>query len=231
MTPSPLSSPLPAARDRSLDALVAADRWSVWRTLTRGLAHHLANAAQMLALDPAPAIALTEAVERVSLAQLRLSGIHRDDTPGPASVPEVLEDVQAMQRLQVEFPSVEIALVAEPGLHAVGMPAADLRHVLLSLVTNAKQAARGGRATIGIEARGMKDGVEIGIRDGGPGLPPAMHERAFEPFVTTRDDGALGLGLYVARALAQRAGGTLDLDPGSRGFRLRVPAWQRALPT
>ncbi len=230
MIPSPLESAptvTAAALDRPTAVLVAADRWSLWRTLSRGLAHHLANAAQMLALDPPPLRARAEAVERIGLAQGRLAETHRENVPGPTLVPEALEDVQALQRLQAGFPSIELRLESASDLPAVGMPAEDLRHVLLALVTNARQAAAGERATIRVAARSMAGGVEIVVEDGGPGLPADMHERAFEPFVTTRGNGALGLGLTVSRALARHAGGTLDAEACTSRFRLRLPQWRR----
>jgi C4-dicarboxylate-specific signal transduction histidine kinase len=213
--------------DRPTAALVAADRWSLWRTFTRGLVHHLANAAQMLAIDPPPPGARAEASERIGLVQDTLADAHRESAPGPTLVPDVLRDVQAMQRLQSGFPSTELQIGTAPGVPAVGMTAADLRHVLLALVTNAKHAAAGERALIRISTRAVADDLELTVEDGGPGLPPGLHERAFEPFVTTRADGALGLGLTVARALAQRAGGVLDHEPGTSRFRLRLPAWRR----
>jgi C4-dicarboxylate-specific signal transduction histidine kinase len=228
VTPSrPAEAPRTPTTGSQAAAFVAADRWSLWRTLTRGLAHHLANAAQMLAIDPAPPRALSEAAERVTLAQARLSDVHRVDAPGPVLVPDVLEDVQALQRLQSGFPSVELAITTDGNLPPVGMTAADLRHVLLALVTNAKQAATGERAAIRLCARALEDGVEIAVEDGGPGLAPGLGERAFEPFVTTRDDGALGLGLAVARVLAERNGGALTMADGMPCFRLRLPAWRR----
>jgi C4-dicarboxylate-specific signal transduction histidine kinase len=206
---------------------VAADRWVLWRTLSRGLAHHLANAAQMLAIDPPPPRARAEAVERIGLAQARLAELHRDGATGPTLVPDALEDVQALQRLQAGFPSTELQLEYAPELPAVSMAAEDLRHVLLALVTNAKHAATGERASIRVSARTVEEGVEIVVEDGGPGLPAELRERAFEPFTTTRGDGALGLGLPVARMLAQHAGGTLDADVRPSRFRLRLRAWER----
>lgn len=228
--PSPPNS-VPVATSPALDlptaALVAANRWSLWLTLTRGLAHHLANAAQMLAIDPPPSRARAEAAERIGLAQERLAEVHREDAPGPTLVPEVLKDVQALQRLQAGFPSVELELETASGLPAVGIPAADLRHVLLALVTNAKQAAAGERAAIRLTARPLEHGIELVFEDSGPGLPAGMHEQAFEPFVTTRAHGALGLGLTAARTLARHAGGTLVAEPGTSRLRLILPEWRR----
>ncbi len=232
MTPTPLASvPTVAAADaRQAAAWLAADRWSLWRTLTRGLAHHLANAAQMLALDPPPARACAEASERVATAGARLSEVHAATESAPTLLPPVLEDLQALQRLQAGFRSTELVLDVAPDLPAVTMPAAELRHVLLALVTNAKQAAGNERATIRVTVSGGTDGAECVVEDGGPGLPPALAATAFEPYVTTRTDDALGLGLTVARELARRAGGDLVVEPGTSRFRLALPAWRRTHP-
>jgi signal transduction histidine kinase len=227
-TPSPDTAPDTArlAPRRAEDALIAADRWALWRTLARGIGHGLANAAQMLALDPIPARAREEAVERVNVAIHRLADAHRPAGSGPVVVGDAIADLQAVQRLQAAFPSTELALDVGPGLPAVGMPAADLAHALLARVTNAKQAAGGERATIVVRARAHAGGVLIEVEDGGPGLDDADRERAFEPF-TGSDPARPGLGLHVARLLCRRAGG--ELEPGERPacMRLTLPAWPR----
>ena len=64
----------------------------------------------------------------------------------------------------------------------------------------------------------VEDGGELAIRvrDEGPGIPPAELERVFEPFYRlessrNRDSGGTGLGLGIARDIAQAHGGTLTL--------------------
>ena len=217
-------APAPAASAHA-DALVAADRWSLWRSIARGLGHGLANASQMLSLDPIPARAREEAVERVNVAIARLAETHRPVPAGPVVVADALADLQAVQRLQSGFASTELALDIAAGLPAVAMPAGDLAHVLLSLVTNAKQAAADAPARVTVRARADGDGVAIEVEDGGPGL--ADPERAFDLF-TGSDATRLGLGLHVARGLCRRAGGELSLGDRPACLRLRLPAWRRA---
>jgi hypothetical protein len=56
--------------------------------------------------------------------------------------------------------------------------------------------------------------MRITVTDTGPGIPPELHDRLFEPFVTGRPDGT-GLGLAIARELSDAHGGCLRLaDPG-----------------
>ena len=87
-----------------------------------------------------------------------------------------------------------------------------LKRCLTNLITNAIKF--GGRAQVLIE-----DGPQLGIRvrDAGPGIPPQELERVFEPFYRlessrNRDSGGTGLGLTIARDIAQAHAGTLTLQ-------------------
>ena len=71
------------------------------------------------------------------------------------------------------------------------------------------------------------DGVVVEIADTGPGMPPEVAARAFEPFYTTKDVGkGTGLGLDIARRIVvERHGGTITIDsrPGETVLRVRLP--------
>ena len=61
--------------------------------------------------------------------------------------------------------------------------------------------------------------------DRGPGLPPEIAERLFEPFFTTRSDG-LGLGLNICRSIVESMGGELrarNREVGGAVFEIRLP--------
>ena len=74
--------------------------------------------------------------------------------------------------------------------------------------------------------------VEISVEDDGPGIPEAMREKVFEPFVRLDaspggTDGGTGLGLTIARDVVLAHGGDLRLDSSRRGGLkavLRMPA-------
>lgn len=95
-----------------------------------------------------------------------------------------------------------------------------------NLVENALLANADGSVAVTIRADG--DEVAIDVGDRGPGLPPLddpARAAIFEPFVTTRTKGT-GLGLAVARRIAEQHGGTLtgeDREGGGAVFRLRWP--------
>ncbi|BEP95877.1 hypothetical protein GmRootA79_42610 [Acidovorax sp. A79] len=63
------------------------------------------------------------------------------------------------------------------------------------------------------------------VQDRGPGLPPEIAERLFEPFFTTRSDG-LGLGLNICRSIVESMGGELlarNREGGGAVFEIRLP--------
>ena len=73
-------------------------------------------------------------------------------------------------------------------------------------------------------ARDRRSRIEV--QDQGAGIPPEVRHRVGEPFYTTKPPGkGLGLGLFLARAFAERAGGTLEFngDGGTTAI-LELPA-------
>jgi signal transduction histidine kinase len=95
---------------------------------------------------------------------------------------------------------------------------AQIQQALLNLLMNAEQALAGAAGGEILVELGADDGtLALRVTDKGPGLavPP---ERAFEPFVSSRDpwEGA-GLGLWAARAIAAEHGGSLALESSGQG--------------
>ena len=67
----------------------------------------------------------------------------------------------------------------------------------------------------------------IRIEDDGPGIPPRLSERLFEPFVSGKASEGTGLGLTISRELAANHGGELRLlqtGPDGTTFEVRLPA-------
>lgn len=87
-----------------------------------------------------------------------------------------------------------------------------LKRCLTNLIANAVKF--GGRADVSVEEGAQ---LTVRVRDAGPGIPPGELERVFEPFYRlessrNRDSGGTGLGLTIARDIAQAHGGTLTLQ-------------------
>jgi signal transduction histidine kinase len=108
--------------------------------------------------------------------------------------------------------------------------AETLRPLITNLVLNALEAAKAGAAQPPrVEVSLSGDGPHRGrlcVRDTGPGPPPAIHDRLFDSFVTTKPDGA-GLGLFVARQIAERHGGSLrwHRETDATCFLFEFPLW------
>ncbi|MBL9014687.1 MAG: HAMP domain-containing histidine kinase, partial [Myxococcales bacterium] len=92
--------------------------------------------------------------------------------------------------------------------------AGQVNQVLMNLLTNAAQALSGrDNATITIETSGDAERVAVKITDNGPGIPPEVLPRIWDPFFTTKDVGeGTGLGLSIVHELVERHGGTIGVE-------------------
>ncbi len=107
----------------------------------------------------------------------------------------------------------------------------QLHRILVNLLRNARQAiehqpdrAGIGRVEVSLEAVGGASLIRVS--DDGPGVPDRMRERLFQPFAGSGRPDSTGLGLAIARELAQGHGGDLTLSvTGAQGtvFELRLP--------
>jgi PAS domain S-box-containing protein len=104
----------------------------------------------------------------------------------------------------------------------------QLKQIFLNLIANARQAMPNGGA-VRIEMHRSGAHVLASVSDDGPGIPPHVLDRIFEPFYTTkRDSGGTGLGLSVSLGIAEAHGGSLtassELGRGAT-FTLRLPVF------
>jgi len=117
-----------------------------------------------------------------------------------------------------------IALDIPADLPALAAEAGAVEAILITLAENARQA---GASQLTITARASDGDVLIRLTDNGPGIPAADRDRVFDPFFTSkRASGGTGLGLPIARALAENGHGQLELEPSEVGttFALTLPA-------
>jgi PAS domain S-box-containing protein len=106
----------------------------------------------------------------------------------------------------------------------------QLQQVLLNLIVNALEAMgatnEGPRELLISTGKVESSGVLVAVQDSGPGLEPAMLERVFESFYTTKATG-LGLGLSICRSIIEAHGGRLWASTNQRRgstFQFAVPA-------
>lgn len=103
-----------------------------------------------------------------------------------------------------------------------------LVQVLVNLLQNALDAVRDVRdPVVTIDSKVDEARVSLSIEDNGPGIPPEIERRLFEPFSTSKPLGqGTGLGLYTSYMLAQAMGGTLTVenrDGGGVRATIRLP--------
>ncbi len=237
------------------ELLVLANRHAVYGRAARWLIHDLRNPAQALSLitelmddepeagDPDAAETIREATSHLGQTLEMLDRLLRltppAAEPAPLSVTDSLRFVAALHRLNRT--GVVLDLSGEPNaepwasLPAVRGVEQDLEQILLNLLLNALAAVgQEGSGRIAIRASADGDGVHIAVSDTGPGVPPEMLDRLFQPFVSGGESsGTAGLGLAVSRYLAERAGGRLEHVPQvGRGaeFCLTLERWGQARP-
>ena len=104
-----------------------------------------------------------------------------------------------------------------------------LEQVFTNLITNALQVMRdtGGKLAVKIQpVRSVENKlfVETSVADTGPGIPPEIQAKIFEPYYTTEKSGT-GLGLAIASRIIEVHKGTIEVKsfPGGSVFQVRLP--------
>lgn len=143
-----------------------------------------------------------------------------DPPPMPTNLFPELQSVLTMLRPTAGKTHVTIDVTPtldgceEPPAVRVGLASGPLRQILENLVLNAVQASPDGGG-VRVQWRETARQVELRVCDDGPGIPEAIAHRIFEPFFTTRSSGS-GLGLSISQRIAEKAGGSLAIDPRGR---------------
>src|SRR5262249_3263954 len=132
----------------------------------------------------------------------------------PCDVAALVEETVQRIRRDPAAAGARIEVAADSGLTVLG-DRAKLGQALFNLVRNAVQIGGAG-VEVAVAAARAGDGARITVADDGPGIPSELRAALFEPFVGARPGGS-GLGLAVARRVAERHGGRLVLDPTRRG--------------
>jgi len=150
-----------------------------------------------------------------------------------ADITPILEAANQRKQLELHFEIGD----APATIHG---PRRALRSILLNLALNAIKFTESGIVTVTLRrsrSREKNEALEIEITDTGPGIDPAMLERASRPFAQLSHSSArryrgLGLGLAVVQRNVRALGGRLELRPAAAGngsdFVVEIPAQVRA---
>lgn len=125
--------------------------------------------------------------------------------------------------------NAELDLVEGTDNAALTVPGVSrlLRRAIRNLLENAR---RYGAGEISVELGSTSGFATVRVNDRGPGVPPALRERIFEPFYrlpgASERNGGVGLGLALVKSIAERHGGTVrceDAPEGGASFVIRLP--------
>jgi len=214
---------------RAGEALHQRNRMEAVGEVASGVAHDLNNALNVMRLrlellgHDLPEVArgahLPALLQIVRDAAKRVGRVHdlshrqHEEPLELVDLPVVIAEALALTRTELEQHALaegkNFRLVSNlPALPPVRASPAELKHIIVNLLLNARDAmAQGG--TISIEGRRDHDFAVITVADGGTGIPEGQLERVFEAFFTTKGSEGSGLGLSMARGTMARLGGSI----------------------
>ena len=134
-----------------------------------------------------------------------------------------------ISRMNVKFnrTGVSVLIKAETKNKIVFGDQRSLEQVFINLVNNAFDAIKqtGGTISLQIEQEEKeKEFLKVSVSDTGPGIPPEIQEKLFEPFVTDKPKGT-GLGLAITKRMVEAHQGKIELEtyPGGTIFKVFLP--------
>jgi two-component system sensor kinase FixL len=241
---------------RQQERLTHVSRMATLGEMAAGIAHEInqplsaiatyARACERFLTSPEPDLEETlSSVREIAQEALRAGEIIRRLRQILASRPaehvrielnRLIEDLSVLTGADARVNQTLLRLELEPALPAVHGDPAQLQQLVLNLVRNAIEAVQatppGAREITIRTTRNGSTHVEISVSDNGPGVEPAMVEKLFTPFATTKAQGT-GLGLSMSQTIARVHGGTIGYRPRQEGgacFFVRLPTLEEPAP-
>lgn len=141
----------------------------------------------------------------------------------PTNLNDVVRDVVGQLNARFSHRKIEVDADLSDRLVPIPLDADRFKQALLNVIVNATDAMPNG-GSLDIDTQMVDGGAHIilDVCDDGVGIDPAMVDRVFDPFVSSKPDG-VGLGLVNAKAVVESHGGRIELIPRRvRGTRARI---------
>jgi signal transduction histidine kinase len=237
--------PLPDSEEEMLIAedvteILRSERLEAWGEMARQVAHEIKNPLTPIQLaaehlravaerdDASLAAVVKSAVDNI-LRQVVMLRETSKEFSDYASLRQVQKKTLNLKKLLEEIAAsyadsrergIDFRANIEPSTPAqfAGDPRM-LRGAIANLIENAFQAAPGGVVRLGSAAVDSK--VVVSVEDSGPGVPPELLSRIFDPYFSTKSFGT-GLGLAIARKAVEEHGGSVHAENLNPGFRVSI---------
>jgi len=235
------------ALKRAEERFRRAERLASVGTLATGIAHEINNPVNSILMtaesaqmargredwperaEQALEIVVREA-ERCGRIVRDVLDLARSDSRGqaPEDLGEVVRRGVDVARKLTKGGGLEVELDLAGDLPPVTLDAGGIERLVVHLLRNAIEASSAGAAQVRVATeRAGGDRVRLTVSDRGRGIEPALLERVFDPFFSTRrTSGGMGLGLSLAHGIVEEHGGEIDVEshPGEGAtFRIELP--------
>jgi two-component system sensor kinase FixL len=142
-------------------------------------------------------------------------------------ITKVIAEASALALIGTKERGVKLQLRCALNLPPVQIDAIQIQQVIVNLMRNAIEAMETSERRELTIASEIEEGtrVWVSIVDTGPGIPPEIADRLFQPFVSTKPQG-MGVGLSICRSIIEGHGGRLAVEANPAGgtiFRFSLP--------
>ena len=162
-----------------------------------------------------PLVDISKEVARATaiVRRLRTFGRKRPMHRSQIDINHLVREVVVLVEHETRHKDIRLRFNLAEGLPSVPADPVQIQQVILNLILNGIQAIDEGESDvreIAVETSAAAEGgVNVHVRDSGPGLSPATLERVFEPFYTTKQEG-MGLGLSLSRTIIEDHDGRMS---------------------
>ncbi len=225
------------------------DRLATLGTLTAAVAHELNSPlmtilgyAEMILQKSYPPSETERVFNRIEQGARRCRQIIQDmlsfsrqkiDRRKPCDVHALLRECVELKEHDWVLDRIRVEWDLAADMPPIILAGSEFQQVIFNLLANAHHAIRAAARPTGrirLRTRQEKGELFVAVEDDGPGIPPEIAGRIWEPFFTTKPEGeGTGLGLAICRRIVEGQGGTLTFESsplGGAAFLIRLPISQ-----